>query len=96
MHIASIGWDIEGLRCNVQVPEIDVGRCPVLILHALLNLCEHVKSSFFQFLLKVTLAQVSLRGIITDNFACKHLAQSFMLEVCFIMKICCPLVYNRN
>lgn len=88
MHIASNGWDIEGLRCNNQLPETDLGRCPVLILHALLNPCEYVKSPFFQFLLKVTLAQVSQKGIITDDFACKHLVQSFMLDVCFIVKIC--------
>lgn len=69
MHIASNGWDIEGLKCNIQLPEIDVGRCLVLILHAVLNLCEYVKTPFFQFLLKVTLAQISLRGIITDDFA---------------------------
>ena len=92
MHIVSNGWDIEGLslRCNIQLPETDVGRCLVLILRALLNLRGYVKSHSFNSCSKVILAQVSVGEIVIGDFACKHLAKNV------IMKICCPLIYNRN
>lgn len=64
------------LRCNIQLPETDVGRCPILILHALLNLHGYVKSRSFNSYSKVTLAQVSVGEIIRDDFSCKHLAKN--------------------
>lgn len=80
MHIVSNGWYIEGLSltCNIQLPETDVGRCPVLILHALLNLHGYMENHTFNYSSKVSLAQVSMGEIIDDFFACKHLSKNVM------------------
>jgi len=77
MRVVSNGWDIEGLslRCNIQLPETDLGRCPVLILHAVLYLCGYVKTHSFNSCSKVILAQISVGEIITDDFACKYLGK---------------------